>query len=98
MGIDSRKILRGALLAGLAFAGVCSAQVTCTSVTSTDVYARVEGVTEQVPPIQIGGCTGTATGALTFTITSTVPLTNVGLTGGGVDAVASVSGFTALRP
>jgi hypothetical protein len=106
--LDFRKVLLAAAVAGLGLVGTASAQVACTAINSgTGVVAgsptgiRIEGTTEQVKPISINTCSGTLNnGSFTVTLSLSVPITNVQLTGQTTttltDSVAIATGFAAI--
>jgi hypothetical protein len=57
---------------------------------------RAEGVTEQLPPLYISGCTGTTdTSSITVTVQSSAPFTNAGMTGGASGTTDAFAQMTA---
>jgi hypothetical protein len=110
--LDFRKVLLAAAVAGLGLVGTASAQVACTTFTNGTETAgggaaavataptglRNEGITEQITPLVISGCTGTPNNtSMTLTLSLSVPLTNQQLTGQTTttlaDTVAIAQGF-----
>jgi len=95
--LDFRKVLLGLSVAGLGLVGTASAQISCPGTAAVTKTVRAEGITESLPNITAGACTGTTnTATITFTVTTNAPITNLLLTGtttNSTDAQATAAGL-----
>jgi hypothetical protein len=95
--LDFRKVLLAAAVASLGLVSTASAQLSgCTLVSGALGGVRTEGVTEQLPQVQITLCAGTSnTGTLSFQVTTNAPVTNVitNATSNATDAIATIGGI-----
>jgi len=89
--LDFRKVLLALSVAGLGLVGTASAQVPqCPVNAQNEGYVAADGTTELLPAFVIGPCTGPApTGAVTFSLTSSVLITNQTLKNGNIDVAAT---------
>jgi hypothetical protein len=99
--MNFRKGIFALALGSLGLTGIASAQYTCTSATATTgtAFVRVEGTTELVPSLTIGGCTvGATPTSATITVTTSAGVTNANVPSQSyTDATATFFGGTAVN-
>jgi len=100
--MNFRKVVFALATAGLGLTGVASAQITCTTAaitTSPQMLVRVEGTTELVSGVTIGGCSnGAGVASYTVTVASPAGISNVNVPNQTfTDAQATFFGGTAVN-
>jgi hypothetical protein len=100
--MNFRKVVFALATAGLGLTGVASAQITCTSAAITtppQALVRVEGATEMVSGVTVGGCSLANTiASYTITVTTTAGIANTNVSGQNyTDATATFLGGTAVN-